>query len=325
MLGKNLYQFLTKIADLEYVIGGKTNFSDPIFLTPSGALLKELIIKLTQEDSELRPSMDEVISELSKIKSAHEFGLALEHYQVYIAQFRQYKRGFNDLEIEKAILGAGEYLSKITTSTELPLLKHKLKVVKDTINENMQIGELKKACASLLKEIKKFRFGNVDLEMAQFRAKNLCEIDKAQTKEELKQIKTELKSLVKQMANHPVIKEMHEIIAKFRHEHRFYTIGMKAKAQRIEDAMAKVPLLERFNIAQQKSALGNMVLRELASHRHPFRENPVNPSGEFNTNHAARTYRLFTEKYPPSVPEKMLPSRPEEMTPSVQTLSCCRC
>ncbi|MFJ1268275.1 hypothetical protein ACD661_06880 [Legionella lytica] len=307
MLGKNLYQFLTKVPDLDDVIGEKTDFSAPIFLTPSGVLLKELIIKLTQEDSKLRPSMSEVISELTKIKLV----------QAYITQFRQYKRGFNDLEIEKAILGTGEYLAKITNDTELPLLEHKLNAIKDTIYENMQIGELKKACASLLKEIKKFRFGSVDLEMAQFRAKNLLQIDNAQTKEELKQIKSELEKLVKQMAKHPVIKEMHDIIAKFRNEHRFYTIGMNAKAQRIEDAMAKVPLLERFNIAQQKSALGNMVLRELASHRHPFRENPVNKSGEFNTNQAARTYRLFTEKFPLSAPE--------EMPPSVQTIGCCRC
>ncbi|MDR3503390.1 MAG: hypothetical protein P4L79_12505 [Legionella sp.] len=317
MLGKNLYQFLTRAPDLDDVIGKKTDFSDPIFLTPSGTLLKSLIEKLTQEDSKQRPSMDEVINELTKIKTTHEFLLALEYYQLYISQFRQYKRGFNDLEIDKAISGAVEYLATITYANDIPLLEQKLKAIKDTICENMKFGELKKACVSLLKEIKTFQFGEADLEMAQFRKKNLRDIDKATTKEELEQIKLQLKSHVTQMAKHPVIKEMHDIIAKFRNECHFYTIGMKAKAQRIEAAMAKVPVLERFHIAHQKSALGNMVLQELASHRHPFREGPMNKSGEFNTTQTARTYRLFTEKFP----------RPqsEEMPTLVATMYCSRC
>lgn len=308
MLGKNLYQFLTKAPDLDNVIGKKTDFSAPIFLTPSGDLLKALIAKLTQKNSQHRPSMDEVINELTKIKSAHEFLLALEHYHVYITQFEQYKRGFNDLEIDKAISGAKECLAQITNTEKFPDLEQKINALKDKICENMQIGELKKTCASLLKEIEKFRFGKVDLEMAQFKEKNLRDIDNAKTTEKLEQIKSELKNLVKQMAKHPVIKEIHEIIAKFRNESRFYTIGMNAKAQRIEEAMAKVPLLERFHIAQQKSAQGNMVLQELASHRHPFRENPLNKSGEFPLPQAARAYRLFTEKFPRTQSEEISPS-----------------
>ncbi|WP_165485082.1 hypothetical protein [Legionella rowbothamii] len=298
MLGKNLYQFLTKAADLDDVIGKKTDFSEPIFRTPSGALLQTLIEKLTQEDSKLRPSMDEVINELTKIKTAHEFLLALERYKIRIYQFRQYKRGFNDSEIDKAIIKALGYLNQIKNDNDLPTLDLKLKALKDTICENIQFVELKKACICLLKEIKTFQFGEKDLEMIRFKEKHLRDIDNAKTKEELQQIKLQLKSYVTQMAKHPVIKEMHNIIAKFRNECRFYTVGMKAKAQRIEEAMAKVPVLERFDIALQKSAQANRVLQELASHRHPFRENPENKSGGFNPTHSARTYRLFTEKFP---------------------------
>ena len=317
MFGKNLYQFLTKAPDLDDVIGNKTDFSAPVFLTPSGALLKALIEKLTQEDSTQRPSMDEVINELNQIKVTHEFFLNLEHYKLYISQFKQYRRGFNDLEIDKAIKTALEYLGQIKNANDLPLLEQRLNVMKDTICENMQFGELKNACVSLLKKIKTFQFGKADLEMAQFRENNLRDIGNATTIEELKQIKLQLKNHVTQMARHPVIKELHDIITKFRNESRFYTIGMKAKAQRIEEAMAKVPVLERFHIAHKKSALGNMVLQELASHRHPLRENPVNKSGEFDTIQAARTYRLFAEKFP----------RPqsEEIPTSVARMISSRC
>lgn len=305
MLGKNLYQFLTKVPDLDDVIGKKTDFSDPIFRTPSGALLQELIEKLTQEDSKLRPSMDEVINELARIKTQHEFLLALERYRAHIYQFRQYKRGFNDREIDEAMSEANGYLNKTKSANDLPILEQKINTVKDKICENIRFGELKKACVSLLKEIKTFQFGKKDLEMALFREKNLRDIDNAKTKEELQLIKLQLKTHVRQMARHPVMKEMRDIIAKFRNECRFYTVGMKAKAQRIEEAMAKVPVLERFDIALQKSALGNKVLQELASHRHPFRENPENKSGEFNPTRAARTYRLFTEKFPRPQPEAL--------------------
>ncbi len=317
MLGKNLYQFLTNASDLDDVIGENTDFSNPVFLTPSGALLKALIEKLTLINSAQRPSMNEIIKELSEIKTRHEFSLALEHYRIYILQFKQYKRGRNDLEVDKAINEALGYLEQTTNADEFPSLKEKLEILNDSLHKNMKVIELKKACRAILREIKTFQFGETDLEMKQFIEDKQRDIDNKATEEELQPIKLELINLATQMAKHPIIKEMHSIIAKFRNECRFYTIGMKAKALRIEIAMGKVPLLQRFDITNQKSALGNLVLQELASHRHPFRDNPVTKAGELNTLRAARAYRLFTEKFPRS--------QSEELPASLDTTISSRC
>lgn len=300
MLGRNLYQFLTKkeIYDLEHIsVETNIDFSNDVFLTPPGKLLRTLIEKLTQNDPNQRISIHKAMNTLKKIKSNYELSLAQQRCFEYLTTFKQYQCSFNENEINKSIDQGTELIFQTTNYKDIPALEEKLHVLENNLIEHMELGVLKEKCKAALMQMHTLQFGTADSEMMRFILAKTQELQKKTTKIELQLLNQELSGLIAKIANNPVIKELRTIIASFRNDCRFYTIGMKAKAQRIETAMAQVPLLDRANILDKQSISGKLVLRELASHRHIFRANPVNEKGEINSAKAANTYRLFTAKF----------------------------
>ena len=115
-----------------------------------------------------------------------------------------------------------------------------------------------------------------------------------------KQIKKILTRLLTRMNDDPVLSMLHKIINTFRIGCRFFNIGMKAKAKRIEQAVIQLPILERFNLRDNKG-----ILSALASHRHPFQKKPITKDGHIDQAKAANSYGMFKAKFPdPKTDEK---------------------
>ena len=171
------------------------------------------------------------------------------------------------------------------------------------IKKSYDLRQAKSDCKTLLTKIKGHQFGKYDLEMDLFIQEYQNKISKQTELHAVEQITHELKNLLAKIKDDQVLRTLHEIIDKFRNESRFYTIGMNAKAQRIEQAVAQIPILNRFMLNDNKA-----VLAALASHRHPFRANPHAKDGHIDQAKAANAYRFFKAKFPDARPnEKLAP------------------
>ncbi len=307
MLGKNIYHFLTNSTK-------EIEFNHPIFSSPIGQELCVLIKGLTQGNPEKRISLSEAATQMQAMFRAIDIPSVQAECRATLEEIAQFKQGHNDEEINLLIKKRMECINAATHLTELKAIKTQLIEDKKQVQESIKVHELKNECKKTLAQIMPFKFGQNDTEMSLFIETKTKLIDQQTSQDALLKINQELKTLVTKMKQDPVMKAVREIITQFRSKNHFYTIGMKDKALRIEQAMAKVPLEERFTINDGKSSAAKEVLNALASHRHPFRAKPITKDGTINEAKAANSYRLFKAQILPDNPNNK-PDLPKDKTP----------
>lgn len=119
-----------------------------------------------------------------------------------------------------------------------------------------------------LNKVRQFSIGTQDQAINTYISEKMQAIHSVSSLQEFKQIKDQLSHDLKRLDN-PVVREIQSIIQAFRDKGQsLFAIGMNNKAQRIEHAMANVPLFERGAIVEGSSEAIIAVKEALASHRH---------------------------------------------------------
>ncbi|KTD18778.1 serine/threonine protein kinase [Legionella lansingensis] len=332
MLGKNLYQFLTGCDHTAFFKLGsqgtwqikhqftEEDFNAPVFQTEAGKKLKELIQEMVTYRSSDRITVQEAISKLHQIKAEL---LEQEQKKVYLLQQEKmaaelevtetarkdcrqflnglelYKLGHNDREIDALIREKKMQIKAATTQTELAEIKEELQSSLLDIKEEIRRHELQTNCELILQDIEKYKCCKNDVAMKQFIKQKREELKTKNDEASFIEIEHDLFSALAIVKDNPVIKEIQEVVKSLRVRSSFFTVGMQAKASRIEAALANVPIMERGNIVQGKIATTKQVLTEMASHRTFFgkKEAPLTKDGAIDEKKAAQTYKLFKGKF----------------------------
>ncbi|GGI78095.1 protein kinase domain-containing protein [Legionella impletisoli] len=367
MLGKNLYQYMTK-CDYQY-LNDKNHwrdfdFKDPIFQTEQGKELKSLIERMINPNASMRISVAEATKRLEEIKmmplkkECYSQVQAVttmlnEQYALFPMSHRQELNDFirlkslaihtakNDSELKQIKTEVQKKLSEIkelvhakqTTLSRVVALKpftkdpaiqrliestrqkiiaqtdkSALLAISDDLSQKLAMMESKKSCEDILSDIKKYQFGDNDIEMEKFISENRKRILTANTNEELLAIKESLTKAQCGFKN-PEIDYVRDAINSFRNGANAFTVGMKRKAELIESAMAKVPLAERGNISLGKTEATKNVQLAMASHRHMFRSRE--PS--LDEKKAADTFVKFKNKFQQAKESVKEQVKPEEV------------
>lgn len=141
------------------------------------------------------------------------------------------------------------------------------------------------------------KFGSKDKFMDQYIAQKEEEYSNAKTDEEHQLVLDELKATYTSLQFDPVLEEIRSITENFRKNASLFTIGMKNKADRIENALNRIPVSERCNLLQSEHK--EIVFKALASHR-SFGKRGVtyeNTNGGIDINKSASTFKAFKEKF----------------------------
>ena len=229
LLGKNLYQFLTKCSDRYLHLRNdeqQYDFSDAIFNGEQGNKLKELIKQMICTKPDIRISVNDVLSQLIHI----------------------------------------------------------------------EVAPTQRMCRNLLAEIQEHCFGEHDAKMDAFIKEQNLNIRNAIDIKAIKSIKDELTKIRDHLEQLSAL-ELHTIIKDFRDQASFYTVGMNEKADRLEQAMICVSVLQRHAIITEKSPEAQQVRKQLASHRFFWNQGvEVNQDGTINEEYAANSYKAYREK-----------------------------
>lgn len=118
----------------------------------------------------------------------------------------------------------------------------------------------------LFAKLETLKFGATDQTMARYIEDRKQAFTKATTLEAVQVLSNGLFDTVDLLEWDPANIYIRDTIASYRKKAGRFTVGMMAKADRIERAMAQVPISDRCIDAQ--SAATQQVMRELASHRH---------------------------------------------------------
>lgn len=180
----------------------------------------------------------------------------------------------------------------------------------------MQKDPTKKRCLELLTAIQSQRIHERDEPVNRFiREKNKALL---YTKDlhEIALIQQELEKTLSKIQHDPVLLKIKTIIQSFRDKASWYTIGMKAKADRIEKALYNVPLDQRDHIFTHTSPAAMAVQKELASHRHLGKRGVVylNQDGSVNNTKAAASFKQFKQRLHVDVPKKNMATKPSHTT-----------
>ena len=106
-----------------------------------------------------------------------------------------------------------------------------------------------------------------------------------------------LEKIIQDLETSPQLKDIEKMINQFKKKSKFWTIGMKAKAQRIEDALHNIDLDKRSNLlANSEDPAVKTLLQAIASHRKyvikaPIKDRPINEKN------SATSYQSFIAKY----------------------------
>lgn len=153
--------------------------------------------------------------------------------------------------------------------------------------------ELKEVFADL----HKLKFGEHDKVMNDYIHDKQKQISSAANPGERAKILKELETTVSQLKEDKASQEVKDMIVGFREKAGFFTVGMNAKATRIENEMSKLSIEERCNfLGSDKS---EHVLKAIASHRHWGKEGTtyVTKSGEIDQSKASQSFKDFKNKF----------------------------
>lgn len=150
----------------------------------------------------------------------------------------------------------------------------------------------------VLTELKALKFGSNDPQMNAYIRQKQHEVNSSKAPLDRSRILVEMKSMARALEADPATRELRQIISNYRENAKsFFSIGMNAKATRIERAMGQVPLEDRKNLLSSNKTQG--VMEALASHRYFGKRGNVykNEKGGVDPKKAATTFKKFREKF----------------------------
>lgn len=170
-------------------------------------------------------------------------------------------------------------------------------------------------------ELKTLKFGQHDQQMSQFINKTLEQYSKA-NESEREHIFTKLQTTITSLKADKATTEIREIIHDFRERAGIFTRGMNAKANRIEQAMANMPLEERCHFFSAEKS--KEVLAALASHRSLGKSGTVYKDKKENIDgtKAAQSFKNFKRLFQEEMEQAEKKDIPHEKAPpnSLNTL-----
>ncbi len=168
----------------------------------------------------------------------------------------------------------------------------------------------------LLSQIKSHGFGKDDEQMNAFIAEKTNKIEQTTTVDALATINQELNALLDNLKASPA-KKIQATIQSFRENARFYTIGMKTKADKIEQAVCSeiknMPLEQRINWRPVMTAAAPTDLHKaLASNRHVYGlKLYTKEDGSIDEKKAAKSFKEFKAQF-----KETIPAAPENQSPT---------
>lgn len=174
--------------------------------------------------------------------------------------------------------------------------------VPDLMATDLAIFSAKQAeYKALLREIEGTRFGTDDTQMNSFideHKRILREANYTNIEPLLKELRAIRNNLCGDGVSRTQVQEIGNIISTYRQRaSQLFSIGMRAKARRLEEAMHNVSVLERQNILTAPSMSARTLLQVLASHRYGIPHHTHRRDGTLDTEHAAGIYKAFTSKF----------------------------
>lgn len=149
------------------------------------------------------------------------------------------------------------------------------------------------ACA-ILDEIQKHAIGDNDIKMLKFITEKQELIARTDDPKALEKITSGLDKILKQQY---IADEVQKIIQGFIDKDGLFSIGMKAKAEKIQWAIYDVPIEERGRIMDGTYELGRQVQTAIASHRHfAFARSTKWVDNELDSKTAAKSFLSFKER-----------------------------
>lgn len=200
----------------------------------------------------------------------------------------------NDADVQEFVEQAHNDLMQARTLEDFDPIMSKLEALIELKKQlEKQFAEELKNCEQRLDTLKNATFTN-DAQMDTFVEKMTSELTQARTPDELLAISSKLEAI----KNDPQTRAVWEIIASFRADDAWYTVGMSAKADRIQAAMLNVPVEERGNIMQGASPEARLVRMALASHRHFWQDDTyLDAKDNANAEQIASSFLLFKSKF----------------------------
>ena len=167
----------------------------------------------------------------------------------------------------------------------------------------ISLSEKKEICLVLLESINISRFDGDDKEMDDFLKDNRIKIEQAGVLA-IDHLKIKLTEIKRKLCGDgsdkkTQLQEIKAIISRFeKKSHSFFSIGMKAKANKIEAAMKLVPIEERIDIFTGTSQGAKASREALAAHRHLGRQGYVYKKGDdIDEAKAAASYTEIKSKF----------------------------
>ncbi len=316
ILGKNLYLYAMGRSAVAGDDASNYNFTAPVFASPSGDTLKILIKNLVKENPSQRISVkdaqvmlkimtfqDELsilqnlrFAEDSKIKGIQEQIKDIQQKivnktggaddkQGLIAQLQQSVSKFVDEQIKKNVSMNNEIFKGSNSDGES---LHKKIHVLQHIDSNLTQQTLRP-----LHQLESLKFGPNDNLMNTYIAEMKSKIERADPFEKLALISQMQSKVVELEKDNALVTEVKKIVQNLRENATSFTVGMFAKASRIEKAMYNIPLEERKNLLGSKGF--EDVEKMIASHRRFGIGGNVylNKEGEIDTSKAAASFKEF--------------------------------
>ena len=168
--------------------------------------------------------------------------------------------------------------------------------IQDAVNELFIIKNPE--CRKIFRELNALKIGPNDKEMQTYISEKQQEYRKAEADPAARATLLKgLQEIVHNLNADTAVKEVKNIVSNYRKNAGLFTMGMKDKADRIESAMANVPIEQRTNFIL--SGGSTEVLKELASHRYLGKRGNVylDERGHVDTDKAANTFKHFKQKF----------------------------
>lgn len=163
------------------------------------------------------------------------------------------------------------------------------------------------AFKNVFAELKELKFGANDEKMNEFIWEKQEQIHDANPGQK-REILNELVHTVEALKKDTAVQEVREVIKKHRDKVGTFTSGMESKADKMEQAMGKVPIADRSQfLASEKS---RDVMKAMATHRTlGKKEIYLTKTGEIDTKKAAQSFKDFKRKFEQQMAEKKEPQQ----------------
>ncbi|WP_428411929.1 hypothetical protein [Legionella sp.] len=334
LLGKNLYLYTTGEEYVDEDNGADFEFDYEFFQKSRfGTDYRQLIEGLAQPDPKSRMPVNEALTRLTIIDQlttlntlqtgSREHQKSIKHY---IQEEQKLLRNADPKKLDELAQNVKQRLDYETVIATLHSLKSNGQKTNKIIDEFIQNSaqefktansdereqiiqilrnespsiERRKRYNVAIDELDKLKFGNNDRQMTEYIEKQEQKFIRALSPAAQEKIITEIQEMTENLQKNAAVAKIRSIVNNFREEANLFTIGMNAKADRIEGEMAKVPLEARCHFVSNKQTPEvDNVLKQLASRRSLLHDGKIHltDKGDIDEKKAAQSFKDFKNKF----------------------------